>query len=105
MSENGRKKPSKKMLEAAALSYQTGRDKAPVVTAMGRGLVAERILAQAVEHKVPVVSDTLLVQALNKLDVGDEIPKEFYGIVAQILVTVSRMDREYGAELERLRKR
>ena len=85
----------KKVKEAAALTYDA-QTSAPVITALGRGLVAEKILEKARQSNVPVVSDALLVHALSQLNVGDEIPKEFYAIVAQVLIMVSRMDREYG---------
>lgn len=85
----------KKTRQAAALRYQSG-DNAPVITALGRGLVAEKIVEKARGSGVPVVSDALLAHALTQLNLGDEIPKEFYAIVAQVLVMVSRMDDEYG---------
>lgn len=84
----------KKVQEAAALRYQSG-DNAPVITALGRGLVAEKIVEKARESRVPVVSDTLLAHALTQLNLGDEIPREFYAIVAQVLIMVSRMDDEF----------
>ena len=91
-----KKKPVR---EAAALQYDKDKNAVPVVTALGRGIVADKIIETARENNVPIVSDALLAQALNKLSVGDEIPKEFYTIVAQLLVMVSRMDREYGEKL------
>jgi flagellar biosynthesis protein len=87
--------PKRKVQEAAALRYGIGDD-APVITALGRGLVAEKIVEKARESSVPVVSDSLLAHALTQLNLGDEIPKEFYAIVAQVLVMVSRMDDAYG---------
>jgi flagellar biosynthesis protein len=89
----GDRKPIK---EAAALTYAADSGGAPVVSAAGRGLVAERILEKAMQSNVPIVTDGLLAQALSQLDVGEEIPREFYAIVAKILVAVSRMDEEYG---------
>lgn len=91
--KNDGKKP---VAEAAALTYRPEGGGPPVVTALGRGLVAEKILEKAREANVPIVSDTLLAHALTQMDVGDAIPQEFYAIVAKILVAVSRMDREYG---------
>jgi flagellar biosynthesis protein len=85
----------KKITEAAALAYSIDSGRAPVITAMGQGLVAEKILEKAKEHNIPIVSDSLLAHTLNQLEVGDEIPREFYAIVAQILVTISKMDREF----------
>ena len=86
----------KTVKEAAALTYSADSGGAPVISALGRGLVAEKILEKARESNVPVVSDALLAQALNRMDVGEEIPREFYAIVAQILAAIGRMDREYG---------
>jgi flagellar biosynthesis protein len=88
----------KTIKEAAALAYDAASPGAPVVTAMGRGHVAEKILEMALEHNIPIVSDALLAHTLNQLDVGDEIPREFYAIVAQILIAISKMDREYGGQ-------
>jgi flagellar biosynthesis protein len=87
------------VMEAVALAYSSDSGKAPVVTALGRGLVAEKILERAKEFNIPIVSDSLLAHTLNQLNIGEEIPKEFYAIVAQILVAVSKMDREYGGNV------
>ncbi len=87
--------------EAAALAYEAGKPGAPVVTAIGRGLAAEKIVELAREHNVPVVSDSLLAHTLSQMEIGEEIPREFYAIVAQILVAVSRMDREYAEKRNR----
>ncbi len=96
-----KKQGRKSVMEAAALTYSGDSGGAPVITALGRGLVAEKMLEIAQANNIPIVSDALLAHALNQMDVGEEIPKEFYAIVAQILVTVSRMDREYGDRLSR----
>lgn len=89
-------KNEKKVLrQAAALKYDMENNRAPIVTAAGKGLVAERMVEEAGKHGVPVVKDETLAGALNKLGVGDEIPRELYEIVAQILVFVSTLDKEY----------
>ncbi len=93
MEEKNQRKP---IMEAAALTYSGESGGAPVITALGRGLVAEKMLELARTNNIPIVSDSLLAHALSQMDVGEEIPREFYAIVAQILVTVSRMDQEYG---------
>ncbi len=93
MDEKQNRKP---IMEAAALTYSGESGGAPVITALGRGLVAEKMLELARTNNIPIVSDSLLAHALNQMDVGEEIPQEFYAIVAQILVTVSKMDREYA---------
>ncbi|MBI5432122.1 MAG: EscU/YscU/HrcU family type III secretion system export apparatus switch protein [Planctomycetes bacterium] len=70
---------------AAALRYERASTRAPHVLARGRGETAERILALAREHGGPVRADPDLVELLCACEVGDEIPIELYGAVAEIL--------------------
>ncbi len=67
-----------------------GGDAAPRVTASGRGLVAEQILALAFEHGVRVREDADLAQLLSLVEVGDEIPAEAFVAVAEVLSYVYR---------------
>jgi len=80
---------------AAALKYDPAKDGAPVLTAAGEGLAAERILDTAAEHGVPVVRDENLASLLSRTPVGREIPPDLYRAVAEILVFVSRLDGGY----------
>lgn len=77
--------------QAAALRYESG-DNAPKVTAIGRGYVADRIIAAAREMGVPVRSDPALSKALAALDLGDEVPEAMYRAVAEALVWAYRLD-------------
>ena len=77
---------------AVALSYNPG-DEAPTVIASGKGVVAERIVEKATDNEVPVYEDEKLARTLSKLELGDAIPPELYGVVAEILVFVDRMDK------------
>ena len=79
-----------------ALKYERGKAPAPKVTAKGRGLVAEKILAIARENNIPVRQDKLLLDALYKLDINEEIPEELYRVIAEILAFVYRMNRKRG---------
>lgn len=81
--------------EVAALRYSPESDAVPVVTAVGRGHVAEKILEAAKEHDIPIVPDASLAHILSSMGVGDEIPEELYTIVAQVLLFVSQMDASY----------
>ncbi|MSS72936.1 MAG: flagellar biosynthesis [Candidatus Latescibacteria bacterium] len=80
---------------AAALRYRRDTDVVPRVTAAGRGLVAEKIIALAKEAGIPIHEDASLVEVLARLDVGSEIPVELYRVVAEILAFVYRMDRQW----------
>jgi flagellar biosynthesis protein len=77
-------------LRAAALRYERPTDRAPRVVARGEGHLAERILAAAREHGIPIHEDRELVQVLSKLDVDAEIPLEVYQAVAEVLAFLYR---------------
>lgn len=68
---------------AAALRYEGRR--VPRVVASGRGFVAEKIIEAAREAGVPLREDTVLMEALASLELGQEIPPELYLAVAQAL--------------------
>jgi flagellar biosynthesis protein len=68
---------------AVALRYEgTG---APRVTAKGRAEVAERIVALAREHGVPLQEEPELASVLARIPLGDEIPEVLYRAVAEVL--------------------
>ncbi|MBI5507924.1 MAG: EscU/YscU/HrcU family type III secretion system export apparatus switch protein [Deltaproteobacteria bacterium] len=81
---------------AIALKYdkEKGSDAAPTVIAKGTRLWAEKILEAAREAGVPVVRNVPLAQALNKLEVGDEIPEDLYEAVAEVLNFVFKLSEE-----------
>jgi flagellar biosynthesis protein len=75
---------------AVALEYEMGKDAAPRVTASGRGLVAEKIIATAREHGVAIEGNPLLAEALSGVAVDDHIPEELYRAVAEVIGFVLR---------------
>jgi|GEM_PF-217386 flagellar biosynthesis protein len=68
---------------AVALHY--GGRGAPRVVAKGAGSVAERIIATAREHDVPLQEDGALAAALARIELGREIPRELFVAVAHVL--------------------
>ena len=84
-------KPEKRK-KAVALSYDPS-NQAPQVVASGQGAIAERIIEKAKESDVATYEDEGLADTLLKLDIGEMIPKELYGVVAEILVYVDKMDK------------
>ncbi|WP_259783170.1 EscU/YscU/HrcU family type III secretion system export apparatus switch protein [Aestuariispira ectoiniformans] len=71
---------------AVALSYDpSDKERAPSILASGKGALAERILAEAEAHGIPVHKDADLVQILAATEIGDEIPVEAFIAVAEIL--------------------
>lgn len=80
--------------KAVALRYDEGDGAAPRVVARGRGEIAERILAAAAEHDVPVRQDADLLELLAVCDLDEEIPSELYGAVAELLAYLWRLNEE-----------
>lgn len=77
--------------KAAALKYDYDQG-APKVTAVGMGLIAEKIIEQANENKVPIVYNQELADMLTKVDVDEEIPYELYDVVAKVIAYVMEVD-------------
>ncbi len=82
---------------AVALQYDGDRDGAPKVSATGKGETAERILAEAKKHDIPVREDPDLLEVLSQIPLGEEIPPELYQAVAEILAFVYRVNERYGS--------
>lgn len=82
--------------QAAALRYSSAKERAPRLLAKGQGELAERIIARAREHGVPVYEDSALVGTLMQLELETEIPPELYRVVASVLAFVYRLDRRYS---------
>ena len=80
----------------AALTFDATRHAAPRLVAKGDGLVAERILAIAREHGIPIREDRALVDVLARLDVNAEVPPELYVLVAEIIAWVYRLQPAEG---------
>ena len=76
---------------AVALAYDA-KKLAPEVVAKGKDLIAAQIKRIAEEHAVPVVSDPALARGLHHgVEVGHQIPEQFFAGVAQLLAFVYRV--------------
>jgi flagellar biosynthesis protein len=80
---------------AAALGYDREGDDAPRLLAKGQGELADRIIALAQEHDIPIHEDRDLVAVLAKLDLDQEIPTELYRTVAELLAFVYRLNNQW----------
>ncbi|HEY7090590.1 MAG TPA: flagellar biosynthesis protein FlhB [Tepidisphaeraceae bacterium] len=87
---------------AVALKYDSDTMHAPKVVAKGTDYLAAMIRQIAIEHGIPILERPPLARALYKLvDIGHEIPEQFYSAVAEILAYVYelsgklRQKREY----------
>lgn len=68
---------------ATALQYQ-GKQ-APTITAKGHGELADDIIALAREHGILVHQDDELSKLLSQLELGEQIPKELYIVIAELI--------------------
>ncbi len=70
---------------ACALEYKDGM-RAPVVTAFGKGEIAQRILQIARKYNIPVEEEQIpgMLASLEKVKIRSEIPPELYLAVARI---------------------
>ncbi len=84
--------------KAVALRYDKESNRAPVVIGKGEGLIAERIIALAREHDIPVHADADLLEILSRLKINEEIPPETYILVAEILAFIYRANEKYQPE-------
>ena len=73
------------MARRRAIALEYDGEAAPRVTASGQDDTAERIIALAREHGVPLLENHALAALLSELDLGDEIPETLYLCVAQII--------------------
>lgn len=80
---------------AVALSYDTDKNSAPVVVAKGMDELALRIVKVGEENDVAVIEDRPLARSLYaETELNREIPSEYYGAVAEILVYVYKLNKK-----------
>lgn len=74
---------------AVAIKYDPDAMNAPRVVAKGQGFLAAKIRELAIANGIPILERKPLARALYKLvEVGHEIPEQFYSAVAEILAYV-----------------
>ncbi len=79
---------------AVAIKYDKDKSKAPTVVAKGMRIHAEKIKEIAKHYGVPILRNIPLAQALNKLDIGEEVPEDLYEAVAEVLSFVYKIKEE-----------
>jgi flagellar biosynthetic protein FlhB len=77
---------------AVALQYRRERNAAPIVVAKGQDLLAASMRGVARDHAVPIIENPPLARALYKgAEVGDTIPADLFGAVAEVLAYLVRL--------------
>lgn len=80
---------------AVALRYDPERDAAPVLLAKGQDHLALRIIKVAEENNVTVIENRPLARGIfATTELNQELPREFYGAVAEILVHIYKLNRK-----------
>ncbi|TGN07172.1 EscU/YscU/HrcU family type III secretion system export apparatus switch protein [Leptospira ilyithenensis] len=82
---------------SVALLYELGRDQAPRVIAKGENQLALQIRRIAKENDVPIIESPAQARLLYaQVEVGQEIPNEFFQAVSSILMTLEKFKRKVG---------
>lgn len=89
MAETDKHKIDREKL-AVALKYERDKHPAPIISAKGKGFIAEQIIELARQYNIEIRQDRDLAQMLEKLDIDTPIPLEAYAAVAEILAYVYR---------------
>ena len=79
---------------AVALSYNEGKNEAPVVVAKGADYIAMKIKEKAAEYNIPVIENKPLARFLyENVEIDTEIPQKMYQAVAEILAVVYKLKK------------
>lgn len=76
------------IVKAVAIEYDKQSGEAPMVTASGKGALAEQILQVAFERGIKVRQDAELIDILSLVEVDSPVPLEAFTAVAEILAYV-----------------
>jgi flagellar biosynthesis protein FlhB len=83
---------------AIAIMYDPDTMQTPRVVAKGKRVMAEQIKKIAAQEGIPIVEDKPLARAMyDKVDVGDDVPLEFFAAVAEVLAYVFRLKKRSAA--------
>ncbi|MFH1812338.1 MAG: type III secretion system export apparatus subunit SctU [Pseudomonadota bacterium] len=79
---------------AVAIKYDKEKGGAPQVVAKGLRKHADKIKEIARQSGVPILRNVPLAQALNKLEIGEDIPEELFEAVAEVLNFVYELQEQ-----------
>lgn len=82
------------MKKAAALRYDTAKERAPRVVAKGEGQTAENIIKIAELHNLPIRKDEDLIELLSKVELDKEVPQALYKAVAEVFSFIYKVTKK-----------
>lgn len=86
-----------KTKKTIALKYSLNEDKAPIVVASGKGEIAKKIIEIAKKNRIPIkTTEEPILDQLLTLPIDSEIPPHLYGIIAEIIAFIYKLDNKYG---------
>lgn len=74
-----------KKAEPTATALKYDGQNAPLIIAKGHGQLAADIIAVAREHGVLIHEDAELSKLLSQLELGEQIPRELYLVIAELI--------------------
>lgn len=80
---------------AAVIKYDEENGQAPIVVAHGKGQIAQQIIELAKKNNIHMQEDSSLVANLLDMDLGDNIPPQLYAVMAEILILIEEMEKNY----------
>lgn len=87
--------------KAVALRYDKDKASAPIVSAKGKGYIAEEILKRAKKADIPIQEDKSLVALLSELNINEQIPDELYHAVAEVFSYIYHIDQQQKEKLSK----
>jgi len=84
---------------AVAIAYQPGIYDLPTIVASGEDDDAKFIRDQATMLGIPVFSNPPLARALYKIEVDQQVPREFFEVLAAVLAWVDRVNQLNGSRV------
>ena len=80
---------------AVAIKYEQGKDRAPIVLAKGKDLIALKIVEIAEKNDIITTENVPLARGLyESVEIGQEIPEKFYVAVAEVLAYVYKLKKK-----------
>ncbi len=91
-------KEKKSLKKAVSLQYDPARQEAPVITAKGQGIIAEKIIEIAKKNNIPIKDDPDLIEILSQLELDEQIPPAVYQVIAEIFAFIYDLNTQYRKE-------
>ncbi len=93
-----KEKEKKSLKKAVSLQYEPARQEAPIITAKGQGIIAEKIIEIAKKNNIPIKDDPDLIEILSQLELDEQIPPAVYQVVAEIFSFIYHLNTQYRKE-------